>query len=405
MSVDNPTGPPNSTNGTAHGASGPGSGDLGQYVASIEDTAPFDIVDRPAPAADPEAGRRQRALLSGKRQAAGVPMIGGRDENDAVARLAAEIRQAEQENELLANPAWLDRLSPAERDAERASAEKVRAAMRVERTEAALAKVGRDRRGRKHGDRLALITEKLNQWKAEALAKRDRLLDPATRLAELHRAHRASTIVLRLLMLVGIGWTSVGVHDALMGPDSAHWPTTHWLAYGVEPLFSGLLLLTMNWHAQGARWGRPFPGGGRARLGVIAFEVSLLLAVVLINISPVVPVLGTWHNTETFWARFLPPLLIAATVVMQVVIAGFVAKLMISALVEGKATTRLSADEVSIARLVRQIPKDLDAGVIAASAESNYGLPSASAVAKWYGIGKPRAGAAVDFLEIMAGRE
>jgi hypothetical protein len=148
-----------------------------------------------------------------------------------------------------------------------------------------------------------------------------------------------------------------------------------------------------------ACWGRPFPGGGRARIGVIDFEAGLLIAVILINISPVVPVLGSWRNTETFWAWFLPPPLIAATVVMQVVIAGLVAKLMISVLVEGKSTTRLSADEVSIAKLVRRIPKDLDAGVIASSAESRYGLPSASAVAKWYGIGKPRAGAAVDFLE------
>ena len=400
MSVDDRTGPPNSTNGAAR----TGSGDPGQFVASLEHTAPLDVVDRPVPVAGGEAGRRRRSLLPGRAEA-DVPVIGGREEPDPVARLAAEIRQAEQEKELLANPAWLDVLSPAEREAERAVAEKIRAAKRAEHAEAALAQVARDRRGRKHGDRLSLITEKLNQWKAEALAKRDRLLDPSTRLAELHRAHRVSTIVLRLLMLVGIGWTSVGVHDALMGPDSAHWPATHWLAYGVEPLFSGLLMLTMNWHAQGARWGRPFPGGGRARLGVIAFEVGLLLAVILINISPVVPVLGTWRNTETFWARFLPPLLIAATVVMQVVIAGFVAKLMISALVEGKATTRLSADEVSVARLVRQIPKDLEAGVIAASAESEYGLPSASAVAKWYGVGKPRAGAAVDFLEIMHGRD
>lgn len=395
MSVDNPTGPQSSANGAARGAAGPGPGDF----TSMEHTAPLDIVDLPVS----ENGRRRlRPPLPGA--TANVPTIGGRAD-DPVARLEAEIRRAEQERELLANPAWLEVLSPAEREAERAVAEKIRAAERAERTEAGLAKVSRDRRGRKHGDRLALITEKLNQWKAEALAKRDRLLDPSTRLAELHRAHRVSTIVLRVLMLVGIGWTSVGVHDALMGPNSAAWPATHWLAYGVEPLFSGLLLLTMNWHAQGARWGRPFPGGGRARIGVIAFEAGLLAAVILINISPVVPVLGTWHNTETFWARFLPPLLIAATVVMQVVIAGFVAKLMISALVEGKATTRLSADEVSVARLVRQIPKDLEAGVLAASAESGYGLPSASAVAKWYGVGKPRAGAAVDFLEIMNGRE
>ncbi len=364
----------------------------------MEHTAPMDIVDL----SPEENARRLRPPLPAK--TADVPMIGGR-ENGAVARLAAEIRRAEQERELLANPAWLDVLSEDERKAERAVAEKIRAAERAERSNAGMAQVSRDRRNRKHGDQLSLITEKLNQWKAEALAKRDRLLDPATRLAELHRAHRVSTIVLRVLMLVGIGWTSVGVHDALMGPDSAAWPATHWLAYGVEPLFSGLLLLTMNWHAQGARWGRPFPGGGRARIGVIAFEAGLLAAVILINVSPVVPVLGTWHNTETFWARFLPPLLIAATVVMQVVIAGFVAKLMISAMVEGKATTRLSADEVSVARLVRQIPKDLEAGVLAASAESSYGLPSASAVAKWYGVGKPRAGAAVDFLEIIHGRD
>lgn len=401
MSSDDATASPTSTNGTGRVTPAPGSGGSAHYVATLEDTAPLDVVDRPA-----AAGRRGlRALLPGTSEAAGAPLVGGPEELDPVARLAAEIRQAEQENELLANPAWLDRLSTAERDAERAVAEKIRAARRAERTAAALAQVSRDRRTRKHGDRLALITEKLGQWKAEALAKRDRLLDPSTRLAELHRVHKASTFVLRLLMLVGIGWTAVGVHDALMGPDVARWPATHWLAYGVEPLFSGLLLLTMNWHAQGARWGRPFPGGGRARTGVIVFEIGLLVAVILINISPVVPGLGVWRNTETFWARFLPPLLIAATVVMQVVIAGFVAKLMISALVEGKATTRLSADEASVAKLVRQIPKDLEAGVITASAESQYGLPSASAVAKWYGIGKPRAGAAVDFLEILAGRE
>src|SRR2546422_540541 len=120
----------------------------------MEHTAPMDIVDL----SPEENARRLRPPLPAK--TADVPMIGGR-ENGAVARLAAEIRRAEQERELLTNPAWLDVLSEDERKAERAVAEKIRAAERAERSNAGMAQVARDRRNRKHGDQLSLITEKL----------------------------------------------------------------------------------------------------------------------------------------------------------------------------------------------------------------------------------------------------
>jgi hypothetical protein len=153
------------------------------------------------------------------------------------------------------------------------------------------------------------------------------------------------------------------------------WQATHWLVYGVEPLFSGLLMLTMNWHAQGARWGRPFPGAGRARLGVIAFEVGLLLAVILIKVSLVVPGLGCVAQR----GDVLGAVAAAAIDRRNGGDAGGNRRVRRQAddLGAGRghaATTRVSAEDGPVATLVPPHPKHWHR-VITPSPESQHGRP------------------------------
>ncbi|MDN5932061.1 MAG: hypothetical protein L0I24_13520, partial [Pseudonocardia sp.] len=155
--------------------------------------------------------------------------------------------------ELQRDPAWLDVLSPREEKRERAAAEKVRGMRRDQQVSVATATVRLAGRERRADQRLAGVELSERLWQRRALARRTRLLDPTARLASVQRIHVVTTTALVALAIAGIAWTSVGVHDALVGPDG----TT--LAYVVEPLFSLPLLVIMLVQAVAAQWGRRFP--------------------------------------------------------------------------------------------------------------------------------------------------
>lgn len=215
-------------------------GGLEAWLARSDDTIPMDAVDRPAGA--PVAGRLAR------RDDAGVA--------EAVAELdelETRLLVATGKARLQRDPAWLNVLSEDEVTAERSAVEQLRALRRVEVTAAAKASSARIVKERKQADRMADLDLREKLWQQRALAKRARLMDPTSRLASLQRTHVVVSLVLITLAVAGIAWTSVGVHDALVGVGGTA------LAYVVEPLFSLPLVVIMTLQARAAQWGRVFP--------------------------------------------------------------------------------------------------------------------------------------------------
>ncbi|MFC7655163.1 hypothetical protein ACFQV8_00075 [Pseudonocardia benzenivorans] len=203
----------------------------------------------------------------------------------------------------------LDVLSATEERLERRAARRVRGLGRRHDVATAVATARLDGRQRRADRQLARAELTDQVWQRRALARRRRLLDPTSRLASLQRTHVGVSLVLMAVAVAGIAWTSMGVHDALVGPDGTP------LAYIVEPLFSLPLLVIMTLHARAAQWGRTFPRENRTRVRVL--EAFLLLATMAINASPVLPVLGTWHDVTTLLAHLAPPVLIVVAIVLQ----------------------------------------------------------------------------------------
>lgn len=350
-------------------------GGLEAWLARSDDTVPMDAVDRPIGA--PVAGRLARRTPAPAHDEA----IAELDE------LETRLMVATGRSRLQRDPAWLDVLSEDEVAAERTAVERLRALRREEVTSAAKAGSARTVRERKQSDRMADLDLREKLWQQRALAKRARLLDPTSRLASLQRTHVVVSLVLITLAIAGIAWTSVGVHDALVGVGGTP------LAYVVEPLFSLPLVVIMTLQARAAQWGRVFPSEtGRGK--VYALEAGLLLATVLVNTSSVVPGLGHWHSTTVLLAHLAPPLLILVAVTLQPMAAAFIAEVLTNAHIEvTQGEKRLTAETVDVLTLLERIRRDWAAGALRASPD---GGPSISHVQSLYGIGKVRAQAAVD---------
>jgi hypothetical protein len=346
-------------------------GGLEKWMARSDDTIPMDAVDRPAGA--PVAGRLARRAPD-----AALAELDELETQLAVATGKARLQR---------DPAWLDVLSDEEVAAERTAVEQLRALRRKEVTSAAKAGSARTARERKQADRMADLDLREKLWQQRALAKRARLLDPTSRLASLQRTHVVVSLVLITLAVAGIAWTSVGVHDALVGVGGTP------LAYVVEPLFSLPLVVIMTLQARAAQWGRVFPSQtGRGK--VYALEAGLLFATILVNTSSVVPGLGRWHGTTVLLAHLAPPLLILVAVTLQPMAAGFIAEVLTNAHIEvTQGEKRLTAETVDVLTLLEKIRRDWAAGTLRPSPD---GGPSISHVQSTYGIGKQRAQAAVD---------
>ncbi|HEY3611957.1 MAG TPA: hypothetical protein VGL06_30990 [Pseudonocardiaceae bacterium] len=344
-------------------------GGLEAWIASTDEAVPVDTVDRPA------VGRQAKPSSA---------------TSEALAELdtmETELLVAKGKARLQRDPAWLDVLSDNEVTADRAAVEQLRAMRRRQLTAAAKSSAERVDRERRATDRLADIELSDKLWQRRALARRARLLDSTSRLAGLQRTHVVTSIMLIALAAVGISWTSVGVHDALVGPGGSP------LAYAVEPLFSLPLVTIMTLQARAAQWGRVFPSP-TGRRKVYALEVGLLAATILVNTSSVVPGLGHWQSTTVLLAHLAPPLLILVAVTLQPMAAAFVAEVLTNAHIEtAQGAKRLSADTVDVLNLTQRIRDDWSAGVLRPSPD---GGPSISHVQSLYGIGKQRAQAGVD---------
>jgi hypothetical protein len=296
--------------------------------------------------------------------------------------------------ELQRDPAWLDVLSDSEADHERAAAERIRGMRRDQHVAAATSTVRLAGRERRAEQRMARYELSDRLWQRRALARRTRLLDPTSRLASLQRTHVVSTAALLGGAVAGIAWTSVGVHDALVGPDGSA------LAYVVEPLFSLPLLVIMMLHARAAQWGRTFPAKAH-RTKVYALEAGLLAATILINTSPVLPGLGTWQNFTTLLAHLAPPVLILVAVVLQPLVASFLAGILAEAHVDAADAGghRLEAETVDTLTLVSKVRTAMAVGEL--ESWQDTGLPSVEAIRRYFGCEKRRAQGVHDALKLL----
>ncbi len=312
-----------------------------------------------------------------------------------LAEIRAELELTRARAALQRDPAWLDEMSPAERAQDRQAAETIRG-MRRERQLAAAMSAGKlGGREQRIEDRLARMELSDRLWSRRAQARRLRLMDPTSRLASLQRTHVASSGALVAVAVAGIAWTSIGVHDALVGPGGNP------VAYVVEPLFSVPLLVIMGLSARAAQFGRSFPPRGQ-RGRVYALEVFLLLATISMNTVSVLPGMGTWHNLATLLAHLVPPVLIVIAVALQPLVAGFLAEILTDAHVGTESVPpRLDTDMVDTLTLVRRVHTAIVRGDLGEWADT--GLPSISSIQRYLRIEKRRAQCVWDALRILSG--
>jgi len=311
-------------------------------------------------------------------------------------QLRARLALIKARAELLRDPGWLDEITPAEQAADRAAAAQIRAMRREQTLATAMADSKLGHRARRVDNRLARIELADRLWSRRALARRQRLLNPASRLAGLHRAHLASSTALMGVAAAGIAWTSAGVHDAIVGPNGTP------LAYLVEPIFSIPLLVIMAISAQATGWNQTFPPPAQ-RGRVYLLESFLLAATIAMNTVSVLPGVGAWHNTATFLAHLVPPMLIVVAVVLQPLIAGFLADILTTATVAEPdprtAPLRLSADTHLTLELVARVTTAMARGEL--TEWSTTGLPSISAIQRYLRCEKRRAQLVFDALRLL----
>lgn len=292
------------------------------------------------------------------------------------------------------DPAWLDVLSGWEERRERAAARRLRGMSRRHQLAAATAGVRLSGRERRAEHKMARVEVADRIWQRRALARRTRLLNPTSRLAGIHRAHAATSAALLALATAGIVWTSVGVHDALVGASGSA------LAYIVEPLFSLPLIVIMAVHAIAAQWGRRFPALDH-RGKVFALEAGLLGATVLLNVSPVVPGLGRWVDATTLLAHLAPPALILVAVVLAPMVAAFLSGILADAHVAAAdGGHRLEAETVETLILVTKVRAAVAAGEL--GVPDRAGRPSTEAIRRYFGCEKRRAQRVADALDLLA---
>lgn len=342
------------------------------------------------------------------RSPAGVSESPGGGELEA---MAAELELIRGRAALQRDPAWLEELSPTERSAERAAAETIRGMRRDRQLAAATAAAKLGCREQRVTDRLARMELSDRTWGRRAQARRMRLLDPTSRLASLQRTHVGATTALGGVAVAGIAWTSLGVHDALVGPGGSP------AAYVVEPIFSVPLLAIMGLSARAAQWGKEFPPPGRQGR-IYALEAFLLAATIAMNTASVLPGAGTWHNLATLLAHLLPPVLIVIAVTLQPMVGGFLAEILITA--EQQTTHRAAADSADTTveeHEVAPVPPRLDAATtvtltLAARVQAatgrgelvewgDTGLPSISSIQRYLRCEKRRAQLVWDALHIL----
>ena len=389
MSETNGTALPTSTNGTNGG------------MATLERSGFAKLLQNPAETSE-KPGERVAVQPAAPSSPAAKPSKLSAAElvEQELAAEQLKVRKDQGLVELQRDTARLEMLSPRERKAERRQAEKLRAAER----KLALLQQSTDIEQRTSAFKAAAGQTKIEHreqvWQTRAKARRERLMDPTSRLATIYRTQVGVSWVLVALTVIGVGWCAYSVGLALGG---------QWFAFAVEPLFSVPLLVIMTMHARAAQNRTTFPAGSaddpalreRQRRGILSLEIGLFVATTLLNVSPVVPGLGTWRDTATLLVHLCPPALIVIAVMLQPITSAFLSGLLTSVYIEaGVDTKRLDAEEVNLFQRVRTINTLWEAGQLR-SANPNDPTdrtagPSVKAVQDALGVRKEAVQAGVD---------
>ncbi|MBW4722414.1 hypothetical protein [Saccharothrix obliqua] len=377
-------------------------------MTTLDDTAPFEAVDK--------AAARGRVVTT-----QGEPTSSLREDNEGLRErvTAAQERVALQNDKALREARWgqelddeldedrkvQDQIADARRAAELevelariASEKKVDLArigkqekVRKKRTKQDVAsdnaKIGREVRRQRFDDRMADLTLGVELWKARAAAQWERLTDPASKLALLYRTQWIVMGALGLLALGGIAWTAHGVKVALVGEGGNP------VAYVVEPLASVSFLVLMALHAIAAMFGRQFPAKGETgqKILVHGLEIGLGVAIVAVNVSPVLPLVGgTWGGTPVFLGKLLPPMLIVVAVVLMTLANRFFSGLLVDLFPGQVDGGRLGDETARLLDNVELVKAAVERGEL--KPEDGKVSPSATKIAAYLNIRKGDAG-------------
>jgi hypothetical protein len=207
----------------------------GDYVRSLEDTAPLDIVDRPRHDDDPRA---------------------------VVRDLATRVEVAEDLVTLTSSRALVEHMTPAEVDDERA----VLALRRETDRQLETWQIQRSLRKRKRAARREDWRSRLNnratvkdqeaaardrRWHLRAQRMRKRLTSTDARIATQIRSATLWSNLLIALMIVGMAYTGFTVQHNFV-PSGDQTDPRYWLALGLEAMCSVALMALMRFDARAA---------------------------------------------------------------------------------------------------------------------------------------------------------
>ncbi|OLL70227.1 hypothetical protein Ae168Ps1_6097c [Pseudonocardia sp. Ae168_Ps1] len=286
--------------------------------------------------------------------------------------LAREVAQARAVVALQDDPALVQARSARERRADRRVAEKLRGAERAEARRVRMGEIAAARGERREAG-----------WAGRAVANRDRLLNPDRRLTSTYRRYVGLSMVPPALIAAGVLFMAVTVHDGVVGVDGP------WYGYLIEPLASVLLVVSLFVGFTAVQHGRRIPRG------LYALDAGLAGASLALTVVP----WGVRYGFDpgSTLAHVLPPLLVAAAVVVQHVLHS-VFRPIFADLYDELTPTRLdeaSADTVVLYERTRRAVAD---GLIPAPGVSGEraGSVSREAIRKTFGVGKSRAQLAGD---------
>jgi hypothetical protein len=296
----------------------------------------------------------------------------------AVQELDRRIREAEELQRLQGNRVLLDVLSDDEMAANRQVAEKVRAAGRKQAEATQLAAVERAGREQATADELAEIEANDKIDAARAGAQCRRLTEPGSRLAALYRIQRWVSRVMLALVIGGICWMAVNVHNAAVDAATPLTDPSWWLTYLVDPLINVPLVILLVLRGVAARYGDEGTRFGGVR--IVLLEIGLLTLSAGLNLSGVI---GHHITPAMLVSHVTPPAMVALVVVMYAPVMTFLGHLVAAAFEQAQAALRpahLTDVETTEAQRVGQALMGIRTGELPLGED---GLPSKSAVERY----------------------
>lgn len=335
----------------------------GDYVRSLEDTAPMDVVD--GPGADDE------------------DLIG--EQWDPVTALGLRVQNAEGRVALQGSAALREFLSDEELQEERELAEWERRRRRQHRRWQVKRELSRIARGVRDDEKIEDDESADRRWHRRAVAARKRVTSPDARLAKLYRRAELSSRALITVVGIGMLWAAFNVQHNLV-PDGDKTNPLYWLSFGVESLLSVPLIVIMLQATTAAMWGREVNRGK-----IFFMEAGLLLVNVGLNTGPHL-VAGHLGKAAEF---AVAPVMVGVVIWLHAWNSARYAELISTVHVPGEQESgRLGEDTAGLLDLVVRVQAAMRAGQLRPSELNKPGevAPSAGKIAAMFGIGKDTAG-------------